>query len=537
MKINNILIKIIIIFTTIIFCETKDEIYELRKKAEIYNHEKNKNEALKAYLKLFEKDQSNYEILKKIREILIFNDNYELLIEKYITFIEKSSNEKNIFEAEVDLIEIKIWKKDLSWNDDLYNLDIKYENDNKRNIKFEYILHKIFKNTEIEHGYNFVIYLRKKYNMPSFFSRKLITIFKKNKFLKESIDESIIFLKNNSNKKISSVTKTILIDQIHELIQNMLNESIIKDTYLPISTHHISSNIFLNSKGNYNYKDENINYIQNLYNILIENNLQPEIAQLKKAELQFNIYNDLDSAYKILNRLDKNSSKIDIEIRTSIMKSDILIIKGYLDSALNLINHNHYKFENYLNNKKIFDTNYKNLEIFLYKGNYNILADELDSLINNCNLDDRNYNDLLELKMITLFFKDDVELFKKYARILYKLKMNKSFEAILDLIDLVNSENILISELAQFQYALIEFQKGNIDNVQKIISEMDSKTVYYEISLILNAEIEDYINKNYDGAIKLYEIIIDKFPDTIFKEDIIKRLNEINKIKIKDFDL
>ena len=61
--------------------------------------------------------------------------------------------------------------------------------------------------------------------------------------------------------------------------------------------------------------------------------------------------------------------------------------------------------------------------------------------------------------------------------------------------------------------------------------EINSNTVYYEISLILNAEIEDYIKQNYDNAIKLYEIIIDKFPNTIFKEDIIKRLNELNKLK------
>ena len=107
----------------------------------------------------------------------------------------------------------------------------------------------------------------------------------------------------------------------------------------------------------------------------------------------------------------------------------------------------------------------------------------------------------------------------------------------LELIDLVNSENILISELAQFQYALIEFQKENFSNVQQIISDMNTKTVYYEIALILNAEIEDYINKNYKNAIKLYEKIIEKYPDSIYKEDILKRLNEINKIMLKEFDL
>ena len=66
---------------------------------------------------------------------------------------------------------------------------------------------------------------------------------------------------------------------------------------------------------------------------------------------------------------------------------------------------------------------------------------------------------------------------------------------------------------------------------------MNTKTVYYEIALILNAEIEDYINKNYKNAIKLYEKIIEKYPDSIYKENILKRLNELNKIMLKEFDL
>ena len=139
--------------------------------------------------------------------------------------------------------------------------------------------------------------------------------------------------------------------------------------------------------------------------------------------------------------------------------------------------------------------------------------------------------------MITLFFSDNIEQFKKYSLIQHKLKMNKSFESILDLIDLINSDNVLISELAQFQYSLIEFQKGNIDNTQQIISNMNIQTIYYEIALIVNAEIEDYINQNYKNAINLYEKIIEKYPDSIYKEEIIRRLNKLNEMIIKEIEL
>ena len=114
--------------------------------------------------------------------------------------------------------------------------------------------------------------------------------------------------------------------------------------------------------------------------------------------------------------------------------------------------------------------------------------------------------------------------------------MNKSFESMLDLIQLIDTENILVSELAKFQYEIIELQKGNIDNVQSIISSMSKETIFYEILLILNVEIEDHINKNYKKSIELYEQFIEKYPNSIYKEHILKRLNEINKLMKDSLD-
>ena len=191
-----------------------------------------------------------------------------------------------------------------------------------------------------------------------------------------------------------------------------------------------------------------------------------------------------------------------------------------------------------LNNQYLIDKiNYKYIQTLFYKGEYIKMNLEIDSLIHNTELKNAKYNDLLEMKMISLFFKDYLDEYKKYSSIQHKIKMNKGFESLLELIELINSENILISELAQFQYALIEFQKGNFENTQKFIQKMDTKTVFYEIALILNAEIEDYINQNYDEAIKLYENFIEKYPNSIHKENILKRLNEINKIIEKDLEL
>ena len=101
---------------------------------------------------------------------------------------------------------------------------------------------------------------------------------------------------------------------------------------------------------------------------------------------------------------------------------------------------------------------------------------------------------------------------------------------------MINSDNILISELAQFQYALLEIKKGNIEEAQQIISEMNQKTIFSELSLIINAEIEDYIYKNYEISINLYEEFLIKYPNSIYKENIIKRLNQINVLRDQKID-
>ena len=77
-----------------------------------------------------------------------------------------------------------------------------------------------------------------------------------------------------------------------------------------------------------------------------------------------------------------------------------------------------------------------------------------------------------------------------------------TYEAFKDLL----SENFKNDEF-------IELQKGNIDNAQQMILEMNKNTVFYEIALVLNAEIEDHLNKDYKKAIKYYSKIIDTLDD------------------------
>ena len=166
--------QILTICLSIIYCENSTTEYELFQKTQIIQNGINKEENLKIYSQQFEQNKNKYENLKKIKEILIEKKEFSELIAYYEKYINHILDTKHKFEIEVELLEIKIWGQDENWINDLYILENKYLKKLKNQTKNEYILHKLFKNKKIDEGYNFVLFIRKKYDIPYFFSKKLI---------------------------------------------------------------------------------------------------------------------------------------------------------------------------------------------------------------------------------------------------------------------------------------------------------------------------------------------------------------------------
>ena len=525
-------LKILLILFGIVYTQISiDDISSLN------NNEKKK---LEVYLNLFENDNRDYEALKKIKDLLSEKKDFHLLIPLYKQHLNSIKGSKKYFETKVELLEIKIWANAPDWGDYLNSIINEPE---INQTKIEYVLYKLIQNKKINKAYELVQNIRIKNNTPYFFSKKLISVFKKNNRYKDSINEALIYLVNSPNisRNNNSIANKIIIDQIFELSDHILKNALINNFLLPISNKQFSANTFLNTNFFKIKKTNDIDYIMNIYEELIKNNIDVENSKLKLADINYTILDDFDNAYKIYEQVEKKSSRISIDTEAIIGKINILIAKGYLDSAQVLVDKQKMilnKFQSHSSKKNLLNKlNYKGTQILFYKGNYNEMNLSLDSLIQEIELQNENCNDLLEIKTISLFFNQDQEDFKKYSAIQHKIQMNKSFESLLDLIQLMDTENMLINELAQFQYAIIELEKGNIENAQKIISSMNQKTIFYELSLIINAEIEDYINKNYEIAIKLYEQFIEEYPNSIYKENILKRLNEIYKLLMKDLDL
>ncbi|MAR15019.1 MAG: hypothetical protein CMG21_00985 [Candidatus Marinimicrobia bacterium] len=554
---NKLLFKyiILILISQIFSNEGNINSTELLKTADKLEKINQIDDALKIYIQLFNINKANPSYFKKIKKILLEKKKYEELIVIYKQHIDNFNTSKDVFLIEVELLEIKIWNNSNDWEiylNDLINKYIinteRYNYGIKKN-KLKYIIQQLTKNKKNDEAYELVKKIRKffkeqlnennlnKNNLSeqdtSFLSREMISIFSNNKQYKKAIEESILFLKSNPK---NNFYKTTLKEQIITFGNKIIKNRKKINFNFPITNKQFNANTFFNYQALEIYNQEDINYMINIYNEMIKNDIAKNEATLELANINYNILNDLDNAYKLYSELENKNTQIGFE--ATINKIDILIKKGYIDSAsvsirkkIDEIQKNSFIHEK---EKILNDLNYKNIQILFYKGDYMKMKEALDTFIENTKLQNKNLNDLLEIKNISLFFNEDEKNFKKYSSIQYKIKMNKDFEAMSGLIQLINSENILISELAQFQYALIQIKKGNIKEAQSIIESISNKTIFSEISLIINAEIEDHMKNNYEKSIKLYENFLNKYPNSIYKENIRKRLNLINDLmKVK----
>ena len=545
----------IILMLSFILCEDSSNQIILFNSAQELEKINNIDEALNIYIKLFNENNSSKKIYKKIKPILIDKGDYKTLISILIKHIDSFNDKNEKFLLDIDLLELQIWDKSNKWQthlDYLFNEYIINETNSNFIIKknrAKIITQKLSKNNLIHDSYNLIKKVRmhfkdqlnlsnEKINLSAkdttFLSRDMISILSKNNLYKLAIDECFLFLKSNKNNFFKKTLK----DEIFIFCDKILFDATNVNVSLPISNSQFESNLFFNFNLSKNYEMDEINYLIKIYEKMIANNFELNKSKFYLANIYYEIFSDLDSAYDIY--YDIYSSNDDLKFNALIKICDIVVEKGQLEKALELIDEsiNIVYSYNSLNDNMIYKKlNLKKIEYLFYLGDYSLLLSELENQIKLYDLGDKELNDLLELKTILISFNQDKINFKNFANIQYKINMNKIFESYSDLNKLINSENILIAELTQFQYCLLEIKKGNFIDVKKIIESMNDKTIYTELSKILEIEIEDFIFNNYLDSMDLYENFLISYPNSIYKENIINRLNQIEKILNKDTDL
>ena len=137
------------------------------------------------------------------------------------------------------------------------------------------------------------------------------------------------------------------------------------------------------------------------------------------------------------------------------------------------------------------------------------------------------YNDLLDVQSVILAFTDEDEAFTIFAQIQLLIRQNKRMQA-LELLSTQNKvENNFIKDMFLYQAAYLYVLQNEFGLATEKLKIVSGETIFSEMSVILHAEILDYLVGNIGTAIDIYLKFLEDYPLSIYYDDIRIRLREL----------
>ena len=307
---------------------------------------------------------------------------------------------------------------------------------------------------------------------------------------------------------------------------DVLEEKSIKSKFeLPISQYFYNNQIlkspyyYVESK-NLKILDKAIVLYDSLYSISKGSN-----AGFRLAEIRFSILNDLDKALDIYNDCINYSNNNSIKFNSTLRMIDIMIAKGNLVEAKKILvkNMNKYNTEKQNNLLAI-----KNIQINFLNMEESIM-DSISNAVLRIPKNNFLYNDLLDIQTILLAFKDESELLEQFSKVQLLIFQNKRTQAINRLTDMYENSknNTILNDFIIHQLSYLLLLNDNPENALSYLDHVSHETIFSEFSYILKAEIFDYIINDKKNAVDLYLDFLNKYPLSIFYDDIRIRLRNL----------
>tara|TARA_Y100001970_G_scaffold99422_1_gene125027 strand:+ start:1709 stop:3622 length:1914 start_codon:yes stop_codon:yes gene_type:complete len=332
----------------------------------------------------------------------------------------------------------------------------------------------------------------------------------------------------------TSNNKKLIEESIYKFALSLEKRSILKKSSLPLSRFMNENDYFNSPFVRTDEKDSiYINKAQSMYNSLnVKNNRLNSLFRL--SEIDFRIFKYLDASLENYKKINNSTNDKELKLKSINRIVDVLIAKGQLDVALEFIN------SEILSN--IWDENQKiTLEIKLnqilfYQSKLDLVFENLNLILNRYSVQESNYNDILSVLSVILILKEENQnIYNKYIKAQLKINQNKRTESI----GLLNSiledcetekiecKNPLIINLIKYQISNLLIYQGKVDDAIAILNSIEGEDIYNQLSKLFLAEIYDYIKNDKDSAAKYYYFILKNYPQSIYYENIRKRLRTI----------
>ena len=352
---------------------------------------------------------------------------------------------------------------------------------------------------------------------------------------KNLYDFGVSFVNQSSFKNAEKIFKHLMTSTNSEIIELSIlqlakiieKKSINNKIYLPISDR-IIQNSFLEispfGNDNINYKSDELSEAVIMYDSLIEkyNNSR---ARYNIANLKSN--ND-DNYEKYLNdfyALEQNSSNRNIRFKSAIKIIEIKIKNSLInDELIELIKR--YKTR-YNKSDEIEYLDLKYFQLLFYLKQFDDLKEKLEQKLKNIDKKSEYYNEFLNgLTLLMLFNENNDELII-LSDALYKMINRQYDKSTTKLESLTNSTSEIVRNLSFYYLAYIYINIEDYQAAKAYLSLIETNDIYSELSLLLNAELDDFVLNDINSAVDNYLKFMDNFQHSVFYEEIRLRLERI----------
>ena len=311
---------------------------------------------------------------------------------------------------------------------------------------------------------------------------------------------------------------------IYGMAQTLESQSIKTESLLPLSRFFDGNEFF---ESPYYTVEESL--LPSLWKaVSIYDSLQIKDGNLdatfRLAEIKFRAMNDLDGAFSLYEKVAQKAPKKDVRFLAALRIIDINLAKGNTQKALAQI----ISFKrNFIKGNEKLILKIKESQINFYAGEFQSAGDSLIQVLKDLPKDAPRYNDLLDVQSVILAFTDEDEAFTIFAQIQLLIRQNKRMQA-LELLSTQNEvENNFIKDMFLYQTAYLYVLQNEFGLATEKLKIVSGETIFSEMSVILHAEILDYLVGNIGTAIDIYLKFLEDYPLSIYYDDIRIRLREL----------
>lgn len=237
------------------------------------------------------------------------------------------------------------------------------------------------------------------------------------------------------------------------------------------------------------------------------------------GKIYFTKLGNLGEAKKYFEKILKDASMSRFAVESSEQLGKIFVIEGDLEKAKDNI-------EKIISNGKSADenrnyANYQIARINLFEGKVADAKAKLGNIISN--LKDNTANDAIELSLLLNTASSDSSNLLKFGDAEFLTEQKKFSEASEEYKRIASDPNaFILHHISKLREAEAELAMDNLDKsiglLEKITEEAE-KNIYADKALYLLSRIYQYGKKNYPKAIESYELLLAKFPNSLYQDD------------------